>query len=543
MIPMDFRNASLKLLQKIRVSPLRASLVLLGFFLIIFSIQANAFSFASVSASTNSITLQKGTELSFVLNVTVQSSENVSFSFEKESPSFISIDGELFSISSDHSFSRKIRIRASSDSPVGTYFAVIKMRALMNSTEYVFESPVQVEIMESSLVEYSTSDYTNESPFVSDISFSQKEITVNRDSSSQITFSFVNNGSSTDYDVSFLENPLFLDVRILNSAHSKVLPDQRVSTVVSFSSGVSVPFGEYPVSFIVRNKVTNESFFLGTVLVKVNKIENIELFLPNSSFLVYQNEPFLASLTIENTEWTDSDVFIQTGSPFVQVESKQLRISPKSTLTIPVTILPRDKTGTVSVSIHVVSPSISESVFFMVETLPEREVPLVSLIDQNIFITNNTPTDWENVFLQAKNIPFSIVVLLPPYPLSLASGGKMEIPVKVSDTNELVSFDVIVLDSKGNVLQVFPVTLNDDSSNKNVISGLVSLFFDPIIGGIIFVFILLLFSSRRFRRKIYKVVPKPSLVREKKVMDDKGVVELKPSVDEKEEKTIQKETK
>jgi hypothetical protein len=543
---MRFRN-NRGLWQKVKYYPLRASLVLLGFFLLFFATQVHAFSYASADISTNNVTLQQGTELPILLNIQIQSNELIPFSFETDSPSFLKVDGELHSILRENSFSRNMRIQANSNAPAGYYFVVIKTKAKMNGTEYVFETPVQVHIVEKSGTEYFTSENTNQVPKISNVWFSAGKITLSRNSTAQLQVSFVHEGSATDYEIRFLENPLFLNARILNSAHQKVQPDESVITIIEFSTKTNTPFGNYPVTLLARNTVSNETKVLGTVEINVEKMENLELFLPNTSFEVFQNEKVQTSLTIQNTEWSKADVFIQTSSPFVEVGNKQIVLLPKSSVTIPVTLLPRSGLETVQESIYLVSPTIAESVSFEVKTMPAKEISMEEFEKIEVTVLNDSEEEWEQVSLALENVPENILVDFPNEILSLHPGESKELVLFVSNPGEKErgSFDLLVLNKK-ELVKTITVGAGRDRAGLNVFSGLIGFFSNPAIGSAVAVLLLLLVLSSRLRKKVYKVISSPFAVRKQKMVKEENpgqILDFKPPADEKEEKLIQKETK
>jgi len=116
--------------------------------------------------------------------------------------------------------------------------------------------------------------------------------------------------------------------------------------------------------------------------VNVYEKFNLRASLPFRSFVVEENDSLETILTLENTEYSDVDVVVESSSSLAQHGSSIIRVPAKTTISIPITIRASPALGVRSDALYAMNPNLTEQVSFTVETVPRGTLkPIVS--DEN----------------------------------------------------------------------------------------------------------------------------------------------------------------
>lgn len=350
--------------------PLRIALVTLGVMILFFAAYSHAYAYVNVSASTQTLQMQPGSALPIDVFVQIQG-DPVSVFFTPQAHPFLTLDGQLQSITAPYSFTRHASMYVNPQTPPGNYSTTLYVQAQANGATYSYPLTFFVEVSPKGLAEFHTTPNSTISPYITNPIVSTRNVVLNRDQEAHVTISFTNNGSATDYRVELAENVPGLLAYMQDGAHSFVQPGETVYSVLQIKASTTTPIGEYSIPLRIRDVVTQDKTSLGFVHVRVEKTEGAQLVLPQTSFEVSTENENTVLLTIQNTEWSDLDAHLITSSPRVFIENTQVHIPAKSTIEVPVIILPSDAKGTRVETLYLVSPTFETQVSFEVNTVLE----------------------------------------------------------------------------------------------------------------------------------------------------------------------------
>ncbi|MDZ4256888.1 MAG: hypothetical protein U1C71_04720 [archaeon] len=504
----------------IKYHPLRVALVGVGILLLMMAPQVQATAFVDVSSSSHAFQLKPGTSLPIDVSIVIQGDEAVTLSFTPQAHPFLQLDGQLHPITSPFSFTRHLTIKAAPNAPPGDHTITLFVEAFIGGARYAFPQTYAVKVMPSGFTEFRTTPDSTLAPFITQIVFSEQDIELNRNDTELFSVSFVNQGSATDYRIEFTEQPVHFKARIQGGVHRFVQPGERVQSVIEVSTDTRTPFDTYSLSLRARNLVTQDTTFLGTVLVRVDKVSHALVALPTLLYEVEEQGTVASYITIENTEWNELDVLITTSSPRIKVSSPSIRVPPKSSLSIPITIFGSDSPGLRSESLFIVSPDFDAQVHFTVQTIPTKIIPgETERVTQTILISNATDSPWGNVFIIPTSIPQGWDVRISPTRTSIPfqSGVNVTIDV-IRPEGESGSFDLQVFNDG---VEVDRVPIEFQGEERDPFSGLFVLTPGPIFLGILLLILLVLIFSSRVRdfvrAKLYRSPSSGIRVRDEKV--------------------------
>ncbi|MBM3282120.1 MAG: hypothetical protein FJY86_02145 [Candidatus Diapherotrites archaeon] len=367
--------------------PFHAALVLIGLVLIFSAAQMHAFSPIPVSLSTSELFMQPGSELPVVVRVDTPLGKSALVSFSLDYPSSVlRVDGELNRISTSFPLSRDFQIASQWNAPQGKYAVTLRTHITIENQTFTDTQTILVHVGKKGLVTYLTSANSTLSPQISNVVFSTENIRLSRNENASISVSFVNNGSATDYLIRLSEPSLFLPVHISNDTHRFVESGERITSYIEIKTTPTTVFGKTPLRIEAYNLVSGEKTFLGTILVDVFKTTNVSASIPFHSFVVEQNGEISSSITLTNTEYSDTEVILESSSSLVEIPLRQTIIPAKSSLSVPVIIHASPSLSVRSDSIFILNPEITEQVSFAVETVKQgtlNPIPPSSPADQN----------------------------------------------------------------------------------------------------------------------------------------------------------------
>ncbi len=512
--------ATLNALDWLRYYPLRLSLVFFGLVLVLFSLNAQGYGFASASLSQNEFWMQPGSDVRAQVNVKITSSQLVPISFSINQVEGITIDGALQGLSTTGNFSRQVRIDVSPNVPPGDYSLQLTMHASLDGQTYHYPFPIIVHVSQKERVVYFTSSNSTLSPSIQNIQLSPQTITLHRGEVQYAHVSFRNVGNATDYAIEFNPKPIGLFASILTPNHSFVDAGEVVQSDIEFRAFASSPFEKMPISIYARNRVTQEKMFLGIVNVSIEKINHALLSIPFAHMELGKGESQQSFLTIQNTEASDLDLLVQTSSPSVELSSTQLHIPAKSSLSIPFTVHGGNSLGTRVESIYAFNSEYELSTSFSLATIPavisSGEVETRTLSAE---IENDSGIEWKNITLQLRNLPSTWKAQISPQNTSLLQGDSLTATIQlIVPQKESATFTFLVY-NEGILVKTISVKSIPNPTSFTQISGFVSGVGRPFIGLVILILAALLIFSADFRNRIRGSLPKPKpIVKEAKVV-------------------------
>ncbi len=396
------------------VRPLHVLLIVAGFFILLSASQIHAYTPPSpsgmVSLSALELFLQPGSELPIVVRVDTPYGKTSTVSFSTDYPSSVlSVDGELSSISTSFPLERDARISAKWDAPQGDYLVTLRTHITIDNQTHVDEQFIRVRVGEKGQVTYFTSPNTTLSPHISSIVFSAENILVSRNENASVSVSFVNNGSATDYLVRLAEPAMGISVHVTNATHRFVQPGDRVVSFIEIATTPNSPFGTIPLRVEAYNLVSGEKTFLGTVVVSVQKRVNVDVSIPFHTFNVEEDDSFYSSLTLENTEYADADIIIESSSSLVQIPTRHVHVPAKSSVSVPFLVYASSVDRVRSETLYVLNSELTESVSFTVNTVPAGT--LTPIPDGNVSDSNSTGTPISGLFVSAVSSWSGLIVL------------------------------------------------------------------------------------------------------------------------------------
>ncbi len=369
-------------MKRLFTRPWHVMLLIVGFVLVLSAAGMHAYSSFPVSISTNELELQANSELPVQIDVQTPYGKNAFVSFDVDYPSSVlSIDGELNSISTSFPIQRIMRVRALWDANPGIYVVKLMVHVKMDGQVFTETKFITVHVSPSSQVTYFTSPNSTFAPQVSSVVFSNENIVLQRNENASFSVSFVNKGSATDYLVRLAEHPIGITVHTTNDIHRFVEKNEGVTTFFEVSTSSFSPFEITPLRIESYDLVSGEKTFLGTVIVQVNEVSNIEMSIPFHEFVVEENDSIYSYVTLQNTEYSDVDLILESSSSLVEIQSRQVHIPSKSSLSVPLLIRASPFVGTRSETVFVMNSKITEQFSFVVTTVKKGTLPV--LVDVN----------------------------------------------------------------------------------------------------------------------------------------------------------------
>lgn len=357
------------------IRPIHVMLILAGLALLLSAAQMHAYTPSSSnvfsSVSTQELFLQPDSELPVDIIVNTPYGKPVNISFSTEYPSHVlRVDGELHSISTSFPTQREMRVYANWNAPQGDYLVTLRVHIQDGAQSFTETHPIRVSVGEKGLLTYYTTPHTTFPARVSAPVFSTNTINLSRTERTTVSVSFLNSGSATDYLIRLTEPSLNLSVHIVNETHRLVEDGSRVTSWLDITARTNSPFGETPLYVEAYNLVSGEKTLLGVVRVNVYEKFNLAASLPFQSFVVEENDSLETLLTLENTEYSDVDVVIESSSSLAQPSHSTLRVPAKTTITVPLSIRASPSLGVRSDAVYILNPNLTEQVSFTVETVP-----------------------------------------------------------------------------------------------------------------------------------------------------------------------------
>ena len=369
------------------IRPVHVMLILAGMALLLSAAQMHAYTPSSTaifsSVSTQELFLQPDSELPVDIFVNTPYGKPVNVSFSTDYPSHVlRVDGELHSISTSFPLQREMRVYANWNAPQGDYLVTLRVHVQDGGQSFTETHPIRVHVGEKGLLTYYTTSNTTLPARVSAPIFSTNAINLSRTERTTVSVSFLNTGSSTDYLVRLAEPSLNLLVHVVNETHRLVEDGSRVTSWLDITARTNSPFGETPLYVEAYNMVSGEKTLLGVVRVNVYETFNLDARLPFHSFVVEENDLIETTLSLENTEYSDVDVIIESSSSLAQPANSTIRVPAKTSITVPLSIHASPSLGVRGDTLFVMNPNLTEQVSFTVETVPRGTLkPIVS--DEN----------------------------------------------------------------------------------------------------------------------------------------------------------------
>lgn len=353
-------------------NPIRSLLVIFGIVVLVAAAQAQAYSPVTVALTPSEVWLQPGTEISGKLSVVfpMQWTTNAHVWFDIQSPSGITIDGQLNAFDSPLSATKNIIIRSSSFAEEGTYTAFITVHTILDNSDNVNVLPVTIHVGPKNHFIYETTNFSTLAPTIGNIDVSPSQMVLHRTETGSFTVSFTNYGSTTDYLIRLAEPVISLNVDVQNATHRFVEHNETVTAFVEVTATKNAPFDTIPLRIEAYDLASGQKTFLGSVLVDVQETTNIVPTLPSQSFVVEDGNVTLTGLTLQNTEWNDTQATLVTSSNSIVLSTTMITIPAKGVVTIPLTIQGDLSAPLRNETIYVLTGDFTAAVPFIVKTIP-----------------------------------------------------------------------------------------------------------------------------------------------------------------------------
>ncbi len=364
--------------------PFHIALIIVGFALILSASQMHAYVNVPVTLSAHELFMQPGSELPVQVNVDVPYGKTSFVSFGVEYPSSVlSVDGELNSISTSFPLQRDFHVATKFNAPQGDYLVKLHTTVLLDNQTSVDTQTILVHVGEKGLVTYLTSPNTTLSAQISSVVFSMENVNIARNENASVSVSFLNQGSATDYLVRLAEPAMGISARVTSETHRFVQPGERATSFIEISTSPASPFGKIPLRVEAYDLVSGEKTYLGTVVVNVVKKTNLDVSIPFHEFVIEENDSIYSSLTLDNTEYSDVDVIVESSSSFVQIPSRQVHVPAKSSVSVPLLILASSVENSRSESVYILNSELTEQVSFVVSTVKKGTLTPISDVNAN----------------------------------------------------------------------------------------------------------------------------------------------------------------
>ena len=352
--------------------PFRSLLVVLGIILLTASMQAHAYTPIAASLSPSEVFLQPGTQVSGVVFVQLpyswESGSVAHVSFDIQSPPGIVIDGSLNSFDTPISVQRNFFIRAENSVPEGTYFATIWVGTILDGFSQSIPLPITIHIGPSSHFIYQTTGYSTLAPFIEGVSLSPSHLSLSRVDSGSSTISFTHRGSTTDYLIRLAEPMLGITVSFSDDTHRLVEDGEVVSSPLTIKTTPFTPHGTFPLRIEAYDLATGQSTFLRTLLVEVKESVHVLSSLPHRSFTIPAGGSTSSLLTLQNTEYDDVSLILESSSSSVVFDSRLVDVPARSSVDVNITLFSADDPSVSNETIYVIHPSFTDEIHFSVVT-------------------------------------------------------------------------------------------------------------------------------------------------------------------------------
>lgn len=369
------------------LKPFHVALIVLGLVLIFSAAQMHALSTVPVSLSTHELFMQPGSALPLVVSVETPFGKNAFVSFGIDYPSSVlSVDGELNSISTSFPLKRDFTISTLWNAPRGDYLVTLHVYSVIENQTFTDTQTILVHVGKKGLVTYLTSSNTTMPANVSNVVFSSENVRVGRNENASVSVSFVNSGSATDYLVRLSEPALGFSAHVTSETHRFVDVGERVTSFVEISTTPTSPFGQTSLQVEAYDFVSGEKTFLGTIMVNVIKTTNLDVSVPFHEFVVEENGSIDSAITLDNTEYSDVDVIIESSSSLILVPLRQVHVPSKSSVSVPIIIQSSPSLGLRSDSLFILNAELTREVSFVVRTVKKgtlSPIPDVNANDSN----------------------------------------------------------------------------------------------------------------------------------------------------------------
>lgn len=397
-------------LKRCLMRPFHVALVVVGLVLLFSAAQMHAFSTIPVTLSAHELSLQPGTALPMVVRVDSPIGTTTSVSFNVDYPSALSVDGELSPIVTSFPLERDFHVAAKWNAPQGDYVVTFRVHTQVGGQSFSDTQTILVHVGEKGQVAYFTSPNTTLSPIISSVVFSANEIVLGRNENTSVSVSFSNNGSSTDYLVRLSEPSLNVPVHIINDTHRFVENGDSVTSFIEVATTPTTPFGKYPLRVEAYNLVSGEKTFLGSLVVRVVDVLNVDASIPFHSFVVEEKSFVNSSIALTNTEYSDADVVIESSSSLVEIPLRTVHIPAKSTVSIPLIIHASPSLSVRSDTVYILNAKLSEQVSFSVETVKQGTLASVEIPDENA--PTNAPSSISGLVVGAFSSWLGLIVVI-----------------------------------------------------------------------------------------------------------------------------------
>ncbi len=379
------------------IRPFHVALIVIGLALLVSATQIHAYPSSSnsipVVLSTHELFLQQGSELPIQVSVQTLYGKNAQISFDAAYPTeTLRVDGELNPISTSFPIQRDMHIAARASALPGDYRVILTTTINVDGQSFWDVQIILVHVQPKGFVTYFTSVNSTFSPAITNVVFSTQAISLPRNEKDSFTLSFVNQGSATDYLIRLSEPAIGISARVVDGVHRFVQPGETVHALIEIETSPTSPFESFPLRLEAYNFVSGEKTFLGSIVVNVEKVSNIEASVPFHSFTIEENDSVYSSITLQNTEYNDVDVILESSSTFVEIQSRHVHVPSKSSVSIPILIHGSSFFDSRAEQIFVVSPIINEQVSFIVNTVKKGSLHPVLDVNASAENTNTFPT-------------------------------------------------------------------------------------------------------------------------------------------------------
>jgi hypothetical protein len=341
------------------------------------SMQAHAYSPISASLSPSEVFLQPGSEISGTVSVYLhlqwEGAKNAHIEFDVQSPSGITLDGQLNPIATPISISRTFVVRASNTIPQGTYFATLYVRTILDNQEQTIPLPLTIHIGPKTHFLYQTTDYSTLAPTLGNVHISPSSIVLSRVETGSFEITFTHFGSTTDYLIRLAEPALSSKVSFTNATHRFVEDGDVVTAFMEVSTTQYTPIGVLPLRIEAYDLATGQKTFLGSVFVDVKESTHILASLPYSLIEVEAGTTANILLTLQNTQYNDSQFILESSSSSIQFDSRIVNVPAKSAVDVNVMIVGNDSPSLENGVIYVVHPSFTDEVNIAIMTVPNTD--------------------------------------------------------------------------------------------------------------------------------------------------------------------------
>lgn len=358
-------------------NPARSLLVVLGIVLFMASMQAHAYSPVSASLTQSEVFLQPGSEISSTVSVYIplqwENASTAHIEFDTQTPSGITIDGQLNPVDTPISISRSFVVRASNMIPQGTYSATLYVHTILDNSKQTIPLPITIHVGPKTHFLYQTTDYSTLAPTIGNVDIFPSSLVLTRVDAGSFEVSFTHFGSTTDYLIRLAEPVLSAKVSFANATHRFVEDGDTVTAFMEVTTTPYTPIGVLPLRVEAYDLATGQKTFLGSVYVDVKETTNVLSSLASHFFEVPVDGSVSTVLTLKNTEYNDTELILESNLSSIVFASRIVKVPAQSRLDVNVTIFGNDVPSVETGTIYVVHPSFTDVVHFSIETVASDE--------------------------------------------------------------------------------------------------------------------------------------------------------------------------